>query len=380
MLDSRRSPITASSPSTTTVAERLVPTREAFGLLTSTLALVLAMVGGADAAEDVRQVPVTVTAKGCEPMEITVPAGLVRFVITNRSSRALEWEILDGVMVVDERENIAPGFKARLTTRLKPGTFEVTCGLLDNPRGRLIVTGETPSGGAAKPSAADLLGAVAEYRVGGHAELAELAEAVERLRATARAGDRAASLAAFGSARAAFLATAPVHDLVGVSAGALADDFAALDRALFADPPVDAAPILERLDTDREAFATAFGPLAAPADRVVAGTLALAATIVVESEAAEPPASTLATIEARRAAIERVVRLFAGHARLVDPQAGAALDAALAGLGAELAANPGSIAGFADARALSPERRAALTGAARTLAERLAPLPGLLGL
>lgn len=378
MTDPRRFPLPPSA--TATGAEPVVATREAFGLLTSSLALVLAMVGGASAAEEVRQVPVAVTARGCEPMEITVPAGLVRFVITNKSTRALEWEILEGVMVVDERENIAPGFKSRLTTRLKPGTYAVTCGLLDNPRGRLVVIGETPSGAAAKPVAADLVGAVAEYRVGSHGDLAALAEAAERLRAADRADDRAGRISALVAARAAFLATAPVHALVGPSAGALAEDFAALDRALFTDPPAPIAERLDRLDTDRAAFAAALRPLVAPADGLVAGARTRAAAMVALSEAAPPTPTALATLEAERRAIERVVGLFAGHARQVDPAAVAALETALAGLGAALAAAPGPIGGFADATTLPPDRRAALIQATRALADRLTPLPGLLGL
>ena len=154
------------------------------------------------------QVAVTVTAKGCEPMELTVPAGRVSFLITNKSGRSVEWEILDGVMVVDERENIAPGFKSKLTTQLKPGAYQVTCGLLDNPRGRLIVTGE----GATKPSAADLVGVAAEYRVGNQTRLGDLAAALRRFREADTAGDHEAARRAFLEAQAAFLATAPIRE------------------------------------------------------------------------------------------------------------------------------------------------------------------------
>lgn len=76
----------------------------------------------------------------CEPMELTVPSGEVVFNIKNNSSRKLEWEILKGVMVVDERENIAPGLADKMTVTLLPGEYEMTCGLLNNPRGKLTVT------------------------------------------------------------------------------------------------------------------------------------------------------------------------------------------------------------------------------------------------
>ncbi|HIB6920687.1 TPA: iron uptake system protein EfeO [Escherichia coli] len=85
-------------------------------------------------AADVPQVKVTVTDKQCEPMTITVNAGKTQFIIQNHSQKALEWEILKGVMVVEERENIAPGFSQKMTANLQPGEYDMTCGLLTNPK------------------------------------------------------------------------------------------------------------------------------------------------------------------------------------------------------------------------------------------------------
>ena len=68
-----------------------------------------------------------------------MPAGKTTFKIKNASTRRLEWEILKGVMVVEERENIVPGFVQSLTATLDPGTYEMTCGLLSNPKGTLTV-------------------------------------------------------------------------------------------------------------------------------------------------------------------------------------------------------------------------------------------------
>ena len=84
-------------------------------------------------------VQVAITSKACEPNAISVLAGERTFQIANKSDRPVEWEILDGVMVVAERENIAPSFRQTLKVRLAPGDYEVTCGLLSNPRGALHV-------------------------------------------------------------------------------------------------------------------------------------------------------------------------------------------------------------------------------------------------
>lgn len=96
--------------------------------------------GEAQTANEGGSVSIAVNDNACEPMELTVPSGQVVFNIKNNSGRKLEWEILKGVMVVDERENIAPGLSDKMTVTLLPGEYEMTCGLLTNPRGKLVVT------------------------------------------------------------------------------------------------------------------------------------------------------------------------------------------------------------------------------------------------
>lgn len=91
------------------------------------------------ARADNQPVDLTITDKGCEPNALKVPPGKTMFKIKNASKRAIEWEILQGYMVVEERENIIPGFVQNLTATLKPGDYGMTCGLLSNPKGSLKV-------------------------------------------------------------------------------------------------------------------------------------------------------------------------------------------------------------------------------------------------
>ena len=102
---------------------------------------------------------VTIAGKVCDPNALTVPAGRRTFKIVNQSDRAVEWEILDGVMVVAERENIAPGITQTLTAKLVPGKYEITCGLLSNPRGTLTVTQSAEAAAeAARPPMTSFIG------------------------------------------------------------------------------------------------------------------------------------------------------------------------------------------------------------------------------
>ena len=159
---------------------------------------------------------VTVTIQGnvCEPNEITVPAGRTTFTIVNKSNRALEWEILDGVMVVEERENIAPGFSQTMTVKLSPGDFAITCGLLSNPRGKLHVTPSAASmAEAARPSLVNYVGALAEYQVFLRLEAGGLEDAARALADAIKAGDLPQARALYAPAHQAYKRIEPMAEL-----------------------------------------------------------------------------------------------------------------------------------------------------------------------
>lgn len=172
-------------------------------------------------------IAIAITERSCEPAEVTVAAGKASFLVTNRSERVLEWEILDGVMVVDERENIAPGLSRRLTTQLHPGEYAITCGLLSAPRGKLIVR----ASGAAAPaklSLMDVVGPVAEYRVYLLAQAEALTTAVDQLRDAVEAGSAEATAQNLGAANAAFQRLRPALTADELKAGPIADLASAL--------------------------------------------------------------------------------------------------------------------------------------------------------
>src|ERR1700679_656180 len=162
-----------SSASLTAIACRLSRTT----FMVSVLAGVAVYNPGLVAAQDASQpVAVTITDKGCEPNALSVPAGKTTFKIKNQSKRAVEWEILDGVMVVEERENIIPGFVQSLTADLKAGQYQMTCGLLTNAKGVLTVAAAATNASPGAPSALDLVGPLAEYKVYVTKEVGDLVE------------------------------------------------------------------------------------------------------------------------------------------------------------------------------------------------------------
>ncbi|MHC8294223.1 iron uptake system protein EfeO [Pseudomonas sp. LB3P58] len=157
------------------------------------------------------EVLVTIHSRSCEPNALSVPAGRASFRIVNRSDRAVEWEILDGVLVVEERENITPGLSQVINANLLPGDYAITCGLLSNPRGTLHVSPTAASDAAAKakPSMVAFVGPLSEFRVYLSTQSSALIKAVTALEHAIEAGDLSQAQALYVPARAAYQRIAP---------------------------------------------------------------------------------------------------------------------------------------------------------------------------
>ncbi|AZD08790.1 Ferrous iron transport periplasmic protein EfeO, peptidase-M75 domain [Pseudomonas chlororaphis] len=163
------------------------------------------------------EITVTLHPHSCEPNALNVPAGPASFRIVNRSDRAVEWEILDGVLVVEERENIAPGLSQVINARLQPGDYAITCGLLSNPRGTLHVTptAESDAQAKARPSMVAFIGPLSEFRVYLSRQGTALIKTVTELEQAIQAGDLAQAQALYLPARAAYQRLAPAAQRLG---------------------------------------------------------------------------------------------------------------------------------------------------------------------
>ena len=240
------------------------PLAPAVGAALAGIALCSPDAGLAQAPSQPQPVLITITDKGCEPNALTVPAGKTTFRIRNQSRRALEWEILDGVMVVEERENIIPGFVQALTATLGPGQYQMTCGLLNNPKGVLTVQATTAA--SAAPSLLDLVGPLAEYKVYVTREVGDLVEQTRRFTDAVKSGRLADAQALYAPARQHYERIEPVAELfndIDKSIDARADDFEGkekdpgfigfhrIEKALFADKStLGMEPVADRLMAD----------------------------------------------------------------------------------------------------------------------------------
>jgi len=214
------------------------------------------------------EIVVNIHPHSCEPNALTVPAGRASFRIVNRSDRAVEWEILDGVLVLEERENIAPGLSQVINANLAPGDYTITCGLLSNPRGTLHVTSTAASDAAAKakPSMAAFIGPLSEFRVYLSSQSTALIKAVTALEQAIEAGDLSQAQALYVPARAAYQRIAPAAQRLAELDNAInarADyfekreqdpafvGFHRLEYALFQQRNLDGlTPVAQRLTSD----------------------------------------------------------------------------------------------------------------------------------
>jgi len=168
---------------------------------------------GAALAADVPQVNVTVNDKQCEPMTLTVEAGKTQFIIKNNSKKNLEWEILKGVMVVEERENIAPGFTQKMTANLEAGEYDMTCGLLSNPKGKLIVKASGNQVNDGRPDVLALVGPIAEYKVYVIKEVDALAVETKAFTDAVKAGDLEKAKSLYAPTRQHYERIEPIAEL-----------------------------------------------------------------------------------------------------------------------------------------------------------------------
>jgi iron uptake system component EfeO len=343
---------------------------------------------------------VTVTIEGntCQPNDITVPAGRTTFTIVNNSRRALEWEILDGVMVVEERENIAPGFSQTMTAKLAPGEFDITCGLLSNPRGKLHVTPSAASAAEdARPSLVNYVGALAEYRVFLVMEAGTLQDAVANLDAAIQAGDLQQAQDLYVQAHQSYKRIEPMAELfadLDTRLNARADyfeqreadpgfsGFHRIEHALYAQQDVAAAKRPStQLIADVAALAARLDALEVPPERLAASAGRLLRRIADTLPAGGEDPDGRAELANLQGSLDGTRKLYELLAPLLA-KSNPALDAAVA---ARFAAFDAALAPYRqgeDFRAdpLAPPQRAALAAPIGALADELGKINAALGL
>jgi iron uptake system component EfeO len=349
-------------------------------------------------AADIPQVKVTVNDKQCEPMSLTVNAGKTQFIIQNHSQKALEWEILKGVMVVEERENIAPGFTQKMTANLQPGEYDMTCGLLTNPKGKLIVKGEATADAAKANALLDLSTAITAYKAYVVAETAELVKGTKAFTNAVKAGDIEKAKALYAPTRQHYERIEPIAELFSDLDGSIdarEDDyeqkaadpkftgFHRLEKALFGDNSVKGMEhYADQLNSDVLELQKRIDELAFPPSKVVGGAAGLIEEVAASKISGEEDRyshTDLWDFQANIDGAQKIVNLLRPQLQKENSALLAKVDANFKKVDAILAKYR-TKDGYETYDKLTDADRNALKGPITTLAEDLAQLRGILGL
>lgn len=348
-------------------------------------------------AADIPQVKITVNDKQCDPMSLTVPAGKTQFVVHNASQKGLEWEILKGVMVVEERENIAPGFTQKMTANLEPGEYDMTCGLLSNPKGKLTVTSEGASA-STKPDAMALVGPIAEYKVYVTQQVGELVSHTKAFTDAIKKGDLKQAQSLYASTRIYYERIEPIAELfsdLDSSIDAREDDFEKkaedpkftgfhrLEKILFADKTTKGTePYADKLYTDVQDLQKRITDLTFPPNKVVGGAADLieeVASSKISGEEDRYSRSDLWDFRANLDGSQKIVNLLRPLLEKADKPLLDKIDANFKTVDALLDKYK-TKDGYESYEKLTDADRIAMKGPITTLAEDLAKLRGVLGL
>ena len=339
-------------------------------------------------------VQITVTDKGCMPASLTVPAGKSVFRVKNESHRALEWEILKGVSVVAERENILPGFTQPLTATLAPGAYLMTCGLLSNPKGTLTVSAGTE---AASATPAELTAPVAAYKAYVITETDALVTATAAFTAAIKAGKLDDAKRLYAPARVHYERIEPIAELFNDLDNAMdarVDDFEKkeldpgwtgfhrLERALWVEKTTTGLDaVADKLAADTVTLRSRLDALVLPPDKVVGGAAELIEEVASKKISGEEDRyshTDLWDFQANTDGAQKIYGLLKPLLAARDAKLVARVDSNFTKVDAILAKYK-SADGYQSYDKLSAADKNALKRSITTLAEDLATLRGTLG-
>ena len=191
--------------------------RIAIGLvLAGTLSAGVAACGSSSDSDSdgTQRIAVTITDDGCDPTDLKATAGPATFAVENvDSSINNEFEVLDGALILGERENVTPGLSGEVSINLDPGTYDIVCGNPGNrePTGKLVVSGEEQ----AATTDPQLRRAADEYAAYVNDEAGELVRRTTGFVAAIEAGDVAGAKELYEYTRIPYERIEPVAESFG---------------------------------------------------------------------------------------------------------------------------------------------------------------------
>jgi len=170
---------------------------------------------GSDSTDpDAQNLAVTITDEGCSPTDLKATSGPATFTVSNDDSAVNnEFEVLDGALILGERENVTAGLSGDVSINLDPGTYDIVCGNPGDrtPTGTLVVSGEKQ----AATTNPQLQKAADEYAKYVDGQTAILVARTEDFAAAVKAGDTEKAKEIYEFARVPYERIEPVAESFG---------------------------------------------------------------------------------------------------------------------------------------------------------------------
>jgi iron uptake system component EfeO len=163
---------------------------------------------------DAQTLAVTITDDGCSPTDLKAKSGPATFAVSNGDSSVNnEFEVLDGALIVGERENVTAGLSGDVSVNLDPGTYDIVCGNPGDrePTGTLVVTGAKQAA-TADPQLQQAADDYAEYV---DEQAAELVARTKQFAAAVEAGDVEQAKQLYETSRVPYEKIEPVAESFG---------------------------------------------------------------------------------------------------------------------------------------------------------------------
>lgn len=284
-----------------------------------------------------------------------------------------------------------------MTANLQPGEYDMTCGLLTNPKGKLIVKGEATADAAQSDALLSLGGAITAYKAYVMAETTQLVTDTKAFTDAIKAGDIEKAKALYAPTRQHYERIEPIAELFSDLDGSIdarEDDyeqkaadpkftgFHRLEKALFGDNTTKGMDqYAEQLYTDVVDLQKRISELAFPPSKVVGGAAGLIEEVAASKISGEEDRYSHTdlwdfglTLKARRK-----LSICCVHNCKSQPELLAKVDANFKKVDTILAKYR-TKDGFETYDKLTDADRNALKGPITALAEDLAQLRGVLGL
>jgi iron uptake system component EfeO len=162
---------------------------------------------------------VNATDSACDVSSVTATSGTLAFDVTNAGSDVTEFYLLadDGLRIVGEAENIAPGASRTLTVVAQPGEYFTVCkpGMIGEGVGRTAFTVSGDAVAIDGPDAEQKQQAVDLYAAFVKDQVSQLVPQVEEFAAAYESGSDDAARAAFPQVRAYYERIEPVAEALG---------------------------------------------------------------------------------------------------------------------------------------------------------------------